>query len=62
IVIQQNPISSTTQKSNLSQNEKFHLPLFFPDKFRQLLQEILEKGRNCDSAKPNFIDYSKIKP
>ncbi|MGD1808957.1 hypothetical protein ACP6PL_26450 [Dapis sp. BLCC M126] len=26
----QTKISSTTQKSNLSQKQKFHLPLFFP--------------------------------
>ena len=41
-MIQPTPISSTTQKSQLSQKEKFHLPLYFPDKFPQLSLEIPE--------------------
>ncbi len=59
-MIQQNQISPTTQKSQLSQKHKFHLPLFFPDKFQQLLPKIPEKGKIDDSAKPNFSNYSKI--
>ncbi|NES06834.1 MAG: hypothetical protein F6K22_30875 [Okeania sp. SIO2F4] len=59
-MIHLNEISSTTQKSQLSQKKKFHLPPYFPDKFPQLPLEIPESGKNYDSSKRNFIDYSKI--
>ncbi len=59
-MINQNQIYPTTQKFNLSQKEKFHLPLFFPDKFQRLLPKIPEVGKIDDSPKPNLSNYSKI--
>ena len=41
-------ISSSAQKFQLSQKEKFHLLLFFPDKFPQLPQKIPEVGKIYD--------------
>ncbi len=58
-MIQQNQISPTTQKSQLSQKDKFHLPLFFPEKFPQLPQKIPEQDKIDDYQNSNFIPYLK---